>query len=279
MSFMRQTVMQAMQAGVRENDPGPGVSVSTLARDYPRASVVPQHAHGSDQLIYASRGVMQVSSGQRLWVIPPQFGLWIPSQVRHQIRMPETVSMRTLYLRQGLTALPRACKVLHVSPLLRELIFETVRSGKLRNRVRLDCALRDLLISELDRARPVPTEVVLPNDSRALRVAQMVIGNLGGRARLPSICASAGVSVRTLERAFRREVGTDFETWRRHVRLMKAVELLVSGSSVKEAAFAVGYEQPNPLVTVFRATFGVTPKAWVSDLNRTASRRVGGARL
>lgn len=253
---------------VRENDPGPRVSISTLARDYPRDSQVAPHAHGSDQLIYASRGVMHVSSAQNLWIIPPHFGLWIPAQTLHQIRMPEPVSMRTLYLRPGLAELSRACAVLHVGPLLRELIFETVRLGNLRIRHRAEGALRELLVAELRRASPVPTMLTLPLDRRALCVSQAVMADLRLQARLKSTCAGAGISVRTLERIFRREVGTDFETWRRHVRLMKAVELLVSGSSVKEAAFAVGYQQPNALVELFRRTFGSTPKAWAASLLR-----------
>jgi AraC-like DNA-binding protein len=227
---------------------------------------VPLHAHGSDQLIYARNGVMQVSSGQNLWIIPPQFGLWIPALTAHQIHMPEPVSMRTLYLRPGLARLPQSSKVLHVRPLLREIIFEIVRVGNLRANNGFECALREVLVSELERASAVPTVVVLPSDRRALSVARTVIDDLGAQNSLHSACAGAGVSVRTLERIFRREVGTDFETWRRQVRLMKAVELLASGSSVKEAAFAVGYQQPNPLVALFRRTFAATPKAWISAL-------------
>ena len=49
---------------------------------------------------------------------------------------------------------------------------------------------------------------------------------------------------------------------------MKAVELLVAGQSVKEAAFHVGYQEPNALVTLFRQTFGRTPKAWISAIER-----------
>jgi methylphosphotriester-DNA--protein-cysteine methyltransferase len=41
-------------------------------------------------------------------------------------------------------------------------------------------------------------------------------------------------------RVFHWEVGTDFEWCRRQVRLMKAIELLVSGHRVKEVAFSVG---------------------------------------
>jgi AraC-like DNA-binding protein len=261
MSLMRQAI-------VKENDPARGVSISTLAREYPRGFYVERHAHGSDQLIYASRGVMHVTSAQHLWMIPPHFGLWIPARTLHEIRMPESVSMRTLYLRRGLANLGRACTVLHVGPLLRELIFETVRVGSLRPRNRVESALRELLVAELRRASPVPTMLTLPADGRALRVAQAAMTDLRLQATLHSTCAAAGISVRTLERIFRREVGTDFETWRRHVRLMKAVELLVSRSSVKEAAFAVGYQQPNALVELFRRTFGATPKAWAASLLR-----------
>jgi AraC-like DNA-binding protein len=242
--------------------------VSTLTQDYSRGTHVPQHAHGSDQLIYASRGVMQVASGQNLWIIPPHFALWIPARTAHEIRMPERVSMRTLYLRPGLTDLAPRCTVLHVGPLLRELIFEIVRVSKLRTHSRIECALRELLVAQLEHASAVPTGVGLPKDQRALTIAQWVLQNPGLHPRLTTMCDSAGVSVRTLERVFLRDVGTDFESWRRQVRLMRAIELLISGSSVKEASYSVGYRQPTAFVTLFRATFGTTPKAWVSALER-----------
>jgi transcriptional regulator GlxA family with amidase domain len=180
--------------------------------------------------------------------------------------MPERVSMRTLYLRPSLTGLAPACTVLHVGPLLRELIFEIVQVGELRTRSRIECALRDLLIRELMRASPVPMGVALPKDQRALIVAQAVMANPAIRDSLRSLCASAGVSVRTLERVFQREVGSDFECWRRQVRLMRAVELLVSGRSVKEVTFSIGYHNPSAFVALFSATFGTTPKAWISGL-------------
>jgi AraC-like DNA-binding protein len=253
---------------VRENDPRRGVSIATHSREYTRGFRVPLHAHESDQLVYASRGVMEVASRQSLWMIPPHFGLWIPARTVHEIYMPECVSMRTLYLRPSLTLLPPACTVYHVGSLLRELIFEIVRTGELRYRNGVECALRDLLVAELHRASPVPTGVMLPKDSRAAAVAQTVIANPAQRISLHSMCTSAGVSVRTLERIFLREVGADFECWRRQVRLMKAVELLVAGRSVKEVAFLVGYQHPSAFVALFRTTFGSTPKAWTSALHR-----------
>jgi AraC-like DNA-binding protein len=175
--------------------------------------------------------------------------------------------MRTLYLRRGLTSRvePR-CAVLYVTPLLRELIVEAVRVGQLRLRNSYECALRDLLIAQLARASPVPTYVTLPQEERALAIAQAILRNPSASQPLAALCAKVGVSVRTIERAFLKDVGISFEAWRRQVRLTRAVEYLVSGCSIKQVAFNIGYRQPSAFVEMFRRTFGATPKAWISHL-------------
>src|SRR5437870_2077105 len=168
MPGVRHKIRRMRQGMITEFDPKPGVSISTLAYEYPARFDVLEHAHNSDQLIYAPKGVMEVSVGQRFWLIPPQFAIWIPAETLHSIRMPRAVSMRTLYLRRGLARhLPAACKVLHVPPLLRELIVEAVRLGDLRMRNRLHCTLRDLILSQLQSAAPVPIFMSLPKDPRA----------------------------------------------------------------------------------------------------------------
>jgi AraC-like DNA-binding protein/mannose-6-phosphate isomerase-like protein (cupin superfamily) len=250
-----------------EYDPKRGVSIATLAYEYPSHFQVPDHAHGSDQLIYAISGLMQVSSGQSAWLIPPHFALWIPARTRHRISMLGPVSMRTLYLRPGLTTRQEpSVVVLHVTPLLRELIRETVRVGQLRMQNSYECALRDTFIPQLENASPIPTFITLPREARALAVAQSIMRNPAESKSMSALCTAAGVSVRTIERVFRKEVGINFESWRRQVRLTKAVELLVSGSSIKETASKIGYSQPSAFVEMFRRTFGTTPKAWVSAL-------------
>ncbi len=254
------------QKVLTDYDPKPGISVATLSYEYPSGYQVPEHAHGADQLIYATRGVMEVSARASFWLIPPQFAIWIPARTRHSIRMPGAVSMRTLYLRPGLGArMPSLCTVLHVSPLLRELVVEAVRLRRLLAKNHLHAALRDLIVAQLESASPIPTFVTMPKDPRALAVANMVVANPAA-VRMHALCAQAASTVRTVERAFQKDVGLTFEMWRRQVRLMKAVELLVAGRAIKEVAFEVGYRQPNALVAMFRQTMGVTPKAWATKL-------------
>jgi AraC-like DNA-binding protein len=255
-------------------DPKAGVSISTLAYEYPAGHNVPEHAHGSDQVVYGTRGVMEVSAGQSLWMTPPHLAVWIPAGTRHRIRMPGAVSIRTLYLRRGLLPpAPAICSVLHMSPLFRELVVEAVRIGELRTTNHLHRALRDLILSQLRNASPVPIFVRLPKDSRAIGVAEAFMADQADAPSLDALCRKVGVSVRTIQRTFRREVGTSFEFWRRQVRLMKGVELLVAGRSVKTIAAEVGYRQPSAFVALFRQTLGMTPRTWVAALEAQAERK------
>lgn len=248
---------------LRTFDPPPGVTISTLEYEYSAAEDVSEHAHGSDQLIYAVRGFMDVTAGDTFWVVPPQFALWVPAGTRHSIKMGRPVSMRTLYLRAGRVRRVKECSVLHVSPLLRELTLEAVRLGKLHTGVRGERALSDLIALQLERATPVPTSVRLPAEPRTAAVCRAVLREPGGEATLSALCAAAFVSVRTVQRVFRAEIGIDFDAWRRQVRLMGVITLLSQGQSVKEAAYAMGYKQPGGLIGAFRRTFAETPKAWI----------------
>jgi AraC-like DNA-binding protein len=181
--------------------------------------------------------------------------------------------MRTLYLRRGiLPRAPQTCTVLYISTLFRELVVEAVRIGQLRTTNHLHCALRDLILSQLRNASPVPTFVRLPEDSRALGVAEAFIANQADAPSLDALCREVGVSVRTIQRTFRREVGMSFEFWRRQVRLMKGIELLVAGRSVKTVAAEVGYRQPSAFVALFRQTLGMTPRRWVAALETQDNR-------
>ena len=274
--LLRHTISLLRQSAVlTEFDPKPGVRVATLAYEYPSGFEVSDHAHGSDQLIYAISGLMEVFSGQSAWLIPPHFVLWIPAKTRHRIHMRGPVSMRTLYLRTELKARSEQhCAVLHVTALLRELIVETVRVGQLRVRNRYERALCDLLIAHLQRATPIPTFVTLPRETRALAVARTILRNPAESKTMAAVCAEAGASVRTIERVFRDELGTSFESWRKQVRLTKAVELLVAGFSIKEVAHQVGYCQSSAFVAMFRRTFGTTPKVWISALENLGEQAI-----
>src|SRR5258708_12619599 len=98
-------------------------AVAAMPKDFPQDFVIEPHSHERAQLIFAKAGTMRVVTGPAMWIVPPQRALWMPAGVVHGIEMLDRVAMRTLYLRDdAANTMPASCRVLQVSPLLRELI-------------------------------------------------------------------------------------------------------------------------------------------------------------
>src|SRR6266849_3010501 len=125
--------------------------VSTLAYDFPDGHVIPEHFHNEDQLVYACRGVMTVRTSEGTWVVPPQRAVWIPARIPHSVVMSGAASMSTLYLKARLVRrLPRSCRVVNVSPLLRELVLHACKFPALKKRVRVQAHLIDAIVDQLE---------------------------------------------------------------------------------------------------------------------------------
>jgi AraC-like DNA-binding protein len=63
-------------------------------------------------------------------------------------------------------------------------------------------------------------------------------------------------------RVFSAEVGMTFGRWRQQARLFAAIEMLVEGKSVTEAAVSVGYDSVSAFIQMFRTMLGSTPQAY-----------------
>src|SRR5438045_2733768 len=67
---------------------------------------------------------MRVRTQYGVWIIPPRRALLIAPGVLHELTMLSHVNMRTLYIdAEAAGGLVEDCRVLEVSPLLRELIL------------------------------------------------------------------------------------------------------------------------------------------------------------
>jgi len=171
--------------------------------------------------------------------------------------------MRTLYLKRRLVrSLSRGCCVVHVSPLLKELILYACTVAALNKRIRWQNHLIQMIIHQLEAIRMVPLQLPNPSDPRALRIAMMLSDNPGDRRTLGGLCKAAGTSKRTAERLFQQDMGMTFNKWRQQLRLMHATVLLAEGAKVTHAALESGYSTPSAFISMFRKTLGTTPTSY-----------------
>lgn len=234
--------------------------VVSLANDYPAGHVIAPHRHGRAQLIFASCGVMTVTTGPGAFVVPPQRAVWMPAGTEHRVESRGPWSMRTLLIRDSAApGMPDRPRVVTVTPLLRELILALVAGPQdyppEGPQARLAAVALDLI-----RTLPVaPLHLPMPSDTRLRRITAHLLADPAEPRGLEHWAGEAGASARTLARLFASETGMGFREWRQQARLLRALELMASGAPVTTVALDVGYDSPSAFIAMFRRALGVSP--------------------
>ena len=212
------------------------------------------------QLIFASRGHLEITTDAGRYIVPNNRAVWIPAGVRHTNVMRAPISMRSVFCAaSAMRRAPTDVRTVAVTPLLRELILHVTWLGALESTDRVQARLAAVLFDLLAAAEPVVLELPAPRDPRARRFADLVTMKPGDKRSTAQLARKAGASLRTLERCFLTETGIPLGEWRRRVRLFHAVRLLDGGAPVGDVADKCGYASVSAFSQAFSRQFGRSP--------------------
>jgi AraC-like DNA-binding protein len=238
--------------------------MASVSAELEDGHAIPEHSHPEDQLLFASEGVMTLTTEQGLWVVPPLRAVWIPAETIHSVAMSGRVSMRTLYFQPKLCrSFPRKCLVMNVSSLLRELILHAGTFPKLRKKDPVQKRIIEIIVDQLKAVESIPLQLPHPADSRATRVVKTLFANPGNQKTLEKLCADCGASKRTIQRLFLEETKMTFNKWRQQLRLLHAMQRLAAGDKVTSAALEAGYNSTSAFISMFRKQLGTTPTRYL----------------
>jgi AraC-like DNA-binding protein len=169
--------------------------------------------------------------------------------------------MRGVYCREEALGerAPEACRVVEVSPLLRELIQRAVLFDVDASPSPREARVQQVILDEILNLTEAPLFVPLPADPRLKRITDALMDSPGENRDLESWALDSGASSRTLARLFRRETGLSFREWRARLRLMAGLQKLAAGDSVTTVALDVGYSGPSAFIAAFKGFTGHTP--------------------
>jgi len=230
------------------------------AQDYPAGMNADKHSHARAHLIYAVSGVMHIETETASYIILPSTALLMPANTGHAIYMDGPVAMRALFLRRSVTKhIFDDCKVIAVTPLLRELILAACGEPLDWDVNGRGHHVTALALGEIERSTVLPIDLPLPTDFRLRRVIDALREQPNNTNSLVQWAQIGNVSDRTLARLFRKETGLSFRQWRQQARLSAAMRALSAGKTPAKAAAIAGFESQSAFGAAFRKTFGFTP--------------------
>ncbi|MFO2462722.1 helix-turn-helix transcriptional regulator [Pseudomonas sp. 15FMM2] len=238
-------------------------SVVAIGTDYADGYLLQRHSHRRGQLLYGVTGVMQVSTLEGNWVVPPQRAVWLPALIEHQVLMLG-VSTRSLYIEpDAVGALGRDCRVISVSPLMRQLLIEAVQMPLEYDESGRDGTLINLLLHELARATQLPLHIPLPEDQRLQPLCVAFVQQPDVHQSAGDWAAQAHLSLRTFSRLFRQQTGLSFVQWRQRACVVQALARLAGGETITRIALDFGYESPAAFSSMFRRVLGQPPSTYL----------------
>ena len=245
--------------------------ITAVGNDYPAGHLHPSHRHRRSQLLFAEIGTMVVRTGSgavnetsnETWLVPSQQGIWIPAGIVHSITMLSRVATRSVYLsEQAADGMPRQCRVVGVSPLLRQLLIAAIDLPTEYAVADRDGKIMSLLIDEIHRAPALPLCLPLPGEARLGARCRRFLDRPTAQDTVDLWSRELGLSRRTFTRLFKHETGLTFSAWQRRACLMWALPRLLAGERVTTIAFDLRYSSPAAFTAMFKQLIGDTPELY-----------------
>jgi len=236
-----------------------------------------EHQHKKAQLIYTTKGIVNCEIDQGVWVVPPQYAIWIPAGVPHTIRGLDINMWYSIFVdADAIEGLPTTCCTLSISPLLRELLTYAAHFPLLYDEQGQEGNIIRVLLDQLVMASVENLHLPMPKDHRLRQLIEGLLANPADKSTLVEWAHRIGMSERSLSRIFSQQVGTSVHRWRRQLHVLIAVERLSKGESVQAVAFDLGYESASSFVTMFRKAQGKPPAKYLSDCGNCATPQYQG---
>ncbi|MGO4771172.1 helix-turn-helix domain-containing protein [Flavobacterium sp. W22_SRS_FK3] len=224
------------------------------------------HSHPRGQLIYATRGVMNVVVGNHIWVVNPLQGLWLPGGVEHQVTFQKDVNYYSVFIDpSAMKELPLNSFSFDISMFLKQLIFKVISFGTKGNLTTSQGRIIDVFLDELALIQPSKTFLPTTNHERLQKVVDLLLNDVASKNTIEYYAEISFMSTRTLSRLFIKELGMNFSDWRTRLKLLEAIKRLGEKQPIKEIALDLGYETASAFIYMFKKHLGTTPSNYILE--------------
>jgi AraC-like DNA-binding protein len=255
-------------------EPAPSRRIVAYVAHLNRGGGIPVHRHDRAQLLVVTSGSIAVMAEGLTFVAPPERGVWVPASTLHETHHRASTTLRTLYIDSAAcSALPRRTTVVHINPLMRELLTAIAARPRNYDEEGPDGRLVDVFLDQIAASPALPLNLPMPASAALLALAKRILDRPADPLNLSALSYSLGMPARTLERQFKKETGLSLRSFRRQAKLFKALELLSARTPVSRISDILGFGEPSAFITMFKSAYGVTPGRYLSHAGITVGRQ------
>ncbi|MBB6387194.1 AraC-like DNA-binding protein [Flavobacterium notoginsengisoli] len=256
------TYRMAQEHGYREDPSIPVIGYTEMVTN----EMCISHSHPRGQLIYATRGVMNVVVGNHIWVVNPLQGLWLPGGVEHQVTFQKDVNYYSVFIdSSAMAGLPEKSFSFDIPMFLKQLVFKIISFGVDGNLTPPQHRVISVFLDELALIEPSATFLPTTNHERLQKVVELIMDDIASKNTIDYYAELSFMSSRTLSRLFIKELGMNFSDWRTRLKLLEAIKRLGEKQSIKEIAFNLGYENTSAFIYMFKKHLGKTPSNYILE--------------
>jgi AraC-like DNA-binding protein len=253
--------------------------IKIRAQHIPPRHFFPEHSHTWHQMAYAISGALTVISEGGSLVISPEQAVWLPTGLRHKVGSLLGAEFRSLWIADetGRALAGTSPMVFAVSPLLKALIVEATAVEGQQDDDGYIGRITQLILDQLRRAHPLATSLPWPRDELLARLCEALYADPADPRGPEEWGKVLGLSARTIARRFAAETGMSLRSWRRRMRLFRAIELLGGGMDVTRTALELGYGSTSAFIYAFRLEMGSSPQVYMRGRDDGSSDRLASA--
>ena len=228
-----------------------------------------EHLHHRAQLSLVEEGYQYFHIDRKIYLVPQYHVIWIPSGKAHKITSEAKTVHLMVFLFKSVfeNEFYQNVHVFAVPPVLREmLLYASKWNQSLVENDEQDIFFKAILKSLPNFCKESNgLEIPVPADVRLIPVCHEINSNFRYNPDMDSLAEKAQMSVRSLQRIFKKETGITVQKYLQLTRILKSIEWMNTGQyTLSEIAYKAGYQS----LSAFTSSYTTVMKTKPANANR-----------
>lgn len=223
------------------------------------------HSHQRYQLTYVEDGYQYFHIEQKIYLVPQNHVIWIPSNLKHRTTSEaKTVNlMIVLFKLDSDQDFYNDIHVFSAPPVLKEMLLYASKWNKLLSIDEEKISFLKAMLNSLPHFCNENEFLQIPvsADIRLRPVCNYINSNYQYNFDFENLAKMAKMSVRSLQRIFKQETGITLQKYVQLIRILKSIELIDSKQyTLSEIGYKVGYQSLSAFTSSYFAIMKTRPK-------------------